>query len=220
LAVFVVLTGGEVKLLSAIQTLGSIAIAFSATVAFGVYLSTVRRHQREDARKVSETCLREALSVLEAAYDTFVRLGDAPPANDRLLWLSTARMIVRFQKLREKVTEPDHIAVVNENEENARLRFYVLFEENRENFTREYFCVGGDQNSGENIHPKSMGVIFSFSRWRADIPDPLQDIDDIELFARGALPIDQHGAKAYLEDFNEYWGRVQERRKSIDSEET
>jgi hypothetical protein len=220
LAVAIVFTAGEAKLLPAIQTLGSVAIAFSATVAFGVYLSTVRRHQQEDARKVSETYLQEALSVLEKSYETFVKMGDSPPANDRLVWLSTARMISRFHELRKKVTELDHVSVIAENEEYIRLKFYILLRENRGSFTRAYFCPSGDQYSEDNISRKSIAVIFAFTKWREDTPDPLDEIDDIELFARGALPVDQNGAEAYLEDFNEYWRKVQERRAAIESKKT
>ena len=143
LSIYIVLTAGEMKLLPAIQSIGSIATAFAAVIAFGVYVSTVRRHQEEDSRKTSETYLREALSVLEKAYETFIQQGDNPPANDRLLWLSTARMIVRFQKLRKKVTEKDHVAVADENEEYTRLKFYTLLKGNSNNFSREYFLPWG-----------------------------------------------------------------------------
>lgn len=215
LSIYIVLTAGEMKLLPAIQAIGSIATAFAAVIAFGVYLSTVRRHQEEDSRKTSETYLREALSVLEKAYETFIQQGDNPPANDRLLWLSTARMIVRFQKLRKKVTEKDHAAVADENEEYTRLKFYTLLGGNSNNFSREYFCPGDDQYSELNVERKSIAVIFGFSRWRGDIADPLETIDHIELYARGVLPIDQYGAKSYLEDFNKYWAKVQKRKDEL-----
>lgn len=215
LAVTIVVTVGEARLLPTIQTIGSIATAFAAIVAFIVYQATVRRHQKDDRRKASETYLREALSVLEKAYDTFTQRGDDPPENDRLLWLSTARMIVRFQKLRERVVEPDHAAVIDENEEYTRMKFSSLLNQNSKKFSREYFCPGGEQYDGINIHRKSMAVIFAFSRWRENIPDPLEAVDDVELFARGALPIDQFGAEAYLEDFPEYWEKVQERKIAL-----
>lgn len=217
LGVAVLLTAGEAQLLPTIQTIGSIATAFAATIAFAVYLSTVRRHQKEDSRKASETYMREALSVLEKAYETLTQQGDNPPANNRLLWLSSARMIVRFQKLREQVTESDHAKVVDENEEYVRLKFSILLRRNTANFTREYFCAGNNQYDGANIHRKSMALIFGFARWKKDIPDPLDAIDDIELFASGALPIDQFGAESYLEDFPEYWAKVQARKAALNA---
>ena len=161
--------------------------------------------------------MKEALSVLEKAYQTFTHKGTDPPANSRLLWISTARMIVRFQNLRERVSEADHVAVLDENEEYVRIKFYSLLDSNRKNFTREYFCPGSDQYDGINIQRKSMAVIFGFSRWRENMVDPLDSIDDVEVFARGALPIDQFGAETYLEDFPDYWGKVQERRTALEA---
>lgn len=211
----IVLTAGEAALLPSIQTIGSTAVAFSATVAFGVYLSNIRRHQQEDARKASETYLKESLSLLDKSYEIFVSEGASPPANDRLLWLSTARMIVRFQKMRQRILEADHIAVADENEEHTRLKFYTVLGRNKDNFNQEYFCPTGDRYSGDNIHRKSLAVVFSFARWREGMPDPLDEVDDIDLFARGALPIDQYGAEMYLESFVEYWQKVQEKKAQV-----
>jgi hypothetical protein len=215
-SVVIVLGAGEAALLPAIQTIGSIAVAFSAAIAFGIYLSNVRRHRQEDQRKASETYLEESISLLDKAYDIFVQAGTDAPANDRLLWFSTARMIVRFQKMRGRIAEADHIAVIDENEEYTRGRFSRLLRRNRDNFSRQYFCPSGDLYSADNVSRKSLAVVFGFARWKDDIPDPLSEVDDIELFARGALPIDQDGAESYLEDFEEYWQKVQERKAQID----
>ncbi|MCC7312416.1 MAG: hypothetical protein IT510_14350 [Sulfuritalea sp.] len=214
-SVGVVLGVGEVALLPAIQTIGSTAVAFSAIVAFCVYLSNIRRHRQEDKRKASETFLKESTSLLDRAYEIFVQDGMDPPANDRLLWLSTARMIVRFQKMRKRISEADHIAVVDENEEYARGRFSSLLRQNQDNFSREYFCSSSDLYCADNVSRKALVVVFGFARWREDIPDPLSEVDDIELLARGALPIDQYGAESYLEGYEDYWRKVQERKAQI-----
>jgi hypothetical protein len=217
LSVGIVLNVGEAALLPAIQTIGSIAVAFSATVAFGIYLSTVRRHQHDDAREASKTYLQESVSLLEKAYELFTQKGTDPPANDRLLWLSTARMIVRFQRMRERISEADHLSVVDENEEYVRLKFYTLLGRNQDNFTQAYFCPSGDLYSPDNVARNSIAVVFGFSRWRERTPDPISDVDDVELLARGALPIDQGGAQAYLEGYTEYWQKVKERKAQLEA---
>ena len=218
LAVFIVLQAGEADFFPALQTMGSIATAFSATIAFGLYMSTLKRHQKDDLRKQSETYMREALSVLEKSYETLVQQGDNPPANDRLLWLSTARMIVRFQNLRKKVTEKDYLAVIDENEENVRLKFHTLLNRNAGSFTYQYFCPEGRQYSGVNVNRNSMAVIFAFSRWKEDMADPLALVDDVDLYARGALPINQTGAKEFLEHYTDYWQKVQDRKEQINAD--
>lgn len=215
-SVGIVLTAGEVTLLPAIQIIGSIAVAFSAAIAFSIYRANVLRHRQEDDRKASETYLKESISLLDKAYEIFVQAGTDPPANDRLLWFSTARMIVRFQKMRKRISEADHIAVIDENEEYTRGRFSGLLRRNRDNFSRQYFCPSGDLYSANNVSRKSLAVVFGFARWREDIPDPLSEIDDVELFARGALPIDQYGAESYLEDSEKYWQKIQERKAQLD----
>lgn len=219
-SVIIVLTAGEAQLFPSIQMIGTIAVAFSATIAFGVYLSNVQRHQQEDARKASETYLAESLSLLNKAYEIFVREGADPPKNDRLLWLTTARMIVRFKKMRQRISEADHIAVADENEEHTRFKFYATLERNKVNFNYSYFCPTGKHCSGDNVHRKSLAVVFEFARWKEGMPDPLDEVDDIELFARGALPIDQHGAKSYLEGYTDYWHKVQERKAQIEAPST
>jgi hypothetical protein len=210
---------GTVQFLPAIQTIGSVATAFGATIAFVVYLTTVLRHRRDDQREESETYMQEALALLDKAYETFTRLGEDPPANDRLLWLSTARMIVRFQKLRKSVVDEDHRAVVEESEEYFRLKFYTLLNQNGSNFTSDYFRGGATHRyAAENIARRSIAIIFQFSRWKAGATDPLDSIDDVELFAKGALPIDQTGAEEYLEGFADYWQKVQDRKRALDAQ--
>lgn len=220
ISLVIVLTVGEALLLPTIQTIGSTAVAFSATIAFGVYLSNIQRHRQEDIRKASETYLKESLSLLDKTYDIFVQEGTDPPASDRLLWLTTARMIVRFQKMRQQIIEVDHIAIVNENEENTRFKFYMILGRNKANFSQQYFCPSGVQHGDANVHRKSLAVVFGFSRWKEDMLDPLDEVNDIELFARGALPIDQHGVEDYLEGYVEYWKKVQERKVQIEDNNT
>lgn len=219
-SVVIVLTAGEAQLLPSIQTIGSTAVAFSAIVAFCVYLANIRRHQQVDARESSETYLNESLSLLSKAYEIFVREGTDPPANDRLLWLTTARMIIRFQKMRQRIVEADHIAVVDENEEYTRFKFYTILERNKDNFSQQYFCPSGNHYSGDNVHRKSLAVIYGFACWKKDMPDPLDGVNDIELFARGNLPIYQYGTKEYLESYVDYWQKVQERKAQIEANNT
>lgn len=217
-SVVIVLTAGEAKLLPAIQTLGSTAVAFSAAVAFGLYLLNERRHQQEDKREASKTYLNESTALLDKAYNIFVQKGTDPPANDRLMWLSTARMIVRFQRMRVRISEADHIAVIDENEEYTRGRFSALLGGNKDKFTRKYFCPSVDLYSADNVSRKSIAIVFGFARWKSDIPDPLSEVDDIEILARGAIPIDQDGVISYLEDYVDYWAKVQARKSEIASE--
>tara|TARA_B100000959_G_scaffold136406_1_gene143357 strand:+ start:3110 stop:3844 length:735 start_codon:yes stop_codon:yes gene_type:complete len=206
--------------LATFQAIGSLAIAYSAIVAFFLYRLNLNRHKDEDAYKSSNTFLKEATNNLERAFEIFTDNGKniTPPRNDRLLWLTTARMILRFNKLRSRITKTEHIDIVDEHEEYWRFQFYKLLDENKSNFTKTYFNPSGKPHSGDCIARNSMAVIFSFVRWKEGAKDPMKEVDDKLLFAKGAIPIDQFGAIEFLEDYKKYWGEVEELKKKVNND--
>ena len=212
---------GESEALRAIQALGSIAVACSAVVAYRLYVASTNRHAQEDARNHSGAFLEESKKVLERAYEVFSRSGLHAPANDRLIWLSIARMLLRYQSLKVHITEPDHQQIMEENEEYQRLRFYVLLDRSRDKFDREYFLGAEDHpQDGEEIEEKSIAVIFNFTKWPDDRPDPIDYVDDIELFAQGSVPISYHGVEAHLSRRQKYWEAIQVRKQELHDAQT
>jgi len=196
--------------LPTIQAASSLAVACSALVAFVVYRSTVKRNNSEDTRKASEKYLSESVNLLERAYAIFTDSGVnvTPPRNDRLTWLSTARMIVRFKKMRSKIEVSEHLAIADEHVEYWRLQFYSLLRENRANLTLAYFQPSGDRYAGDMISRKSIAIIFHFAKWQEADVDPLDGVDDKELLADGAVPIDFTEVEMFLEQYEEYWSDV------------
>ena len=77
---------------------GCFTILGAGIVAVANLFNTRRERLAERKKQVSKGFLDEARLLLERAYETFTRCGTSAPKNDRELWLSTARMIVRFQK--------------------------------------------------------------------------------------------------------------------------
>lgn len=203
--------------LSVFQAIGSIAIAFSAIIAFSLYRLNLNRHKDEDSYKASQTFLNEAIKNLERAYEIFTDSGEnmSPPKNDRLLWLTTARMILRYEKLKSRITKDEHIDIVEEHEEYWRFQFYKLMDSNKINFTKAYFNPSGKSHSGDCVARNSMAVIFSFARWKEGAIDPMDKVNDKLLFAKGVVPIDQLGASSFLEDYEEYWEEVEKLRAEL-----
>jgi hypothetical protein len=203
--------------LAVFQAIGSLAVAGSAIAAFLIYRSNLSRHIAEDSRKASREFLEASISVLERIYEVFTDNGahESPPRNDRLLWLSTARMVLRFQELRSRITVDEHDNILTEHEEYWRFRFYKILDENKTNFTKRYFSGSGDNSGGHNIAFNSIAVIFSFAKWREGAEDPLKRVNDKLLFARGVLPISQYGALEYLKDFGCYWASVEKLRDKM-----
>ena len=205
----------SVTFLAAVQAAGSIAVAFSAITAYRLYRANLERHAQEDRRATSEEFLNESATLLERAYETFTRFGDRPPKNDRLLWLSTARMIRRFQRMREKITEPDHQAIADEHEEYVRLKFYTVLVASKYQLTLDYFLPDGDKYGGASIARASVAIIFDFSGWREGMEDPISVVDDKELFAKGVVPIDFLGVESFLSQYQKYWEQIQQRKAAL-----
>ena len=199
------------------QAVGSAAVGISAIVALSLYLVTVKRHQSEDARKASYEYLKEAKNILERAYEIFTDDGrnTTPPRNDRVTWLNTARMFLRYYRIKDKLNQEDHKEIVKQHEEYWRVQFYNLLRRNTPQFDLSYFRCGGGQYNPETIHRDSIGVIFDFARWYDDTEDPLKDADVITMFAKGALPLDQEGAHQYIESFEDYFQKIQSRKTEL-----
>jgi hypothetical protein len=191
-----------------IQAIGSLAILASATVALSLYQATTTRHLKEDKLRASETFLSETKALLEKTYELFSGGNDGnPPENSRVMWLTVARMIVRYQKLKELITEPPHIEIIEENEELWRYKFYSLLDRNSEALSRNYFNSPEHRHGGNKTDRKSIAVIFDFAAWKGK--DPLDDIDDIQLFADRVQLHNHFGLHAYLQE-DGYWDKVLE----------
>lgn len=107
------------------QTFGSLAVACSALIAFFLYRETRVKNASEQRARSSELYLKEAVHLLEKSYLRFLDEGRVEtPRNDRALWLTVARMILRYKKVKDLVTEPYHKIVLDEHEEYWRYGFY------------------------------------------------------------------------------------------------
>ena len=206
--------------LATFQAIGSLAIACSAIVAFFIYRDNTNRHIKDDKYRASEIFLNESIKVLERSFEMFTdnRENVSPPRNDRLLWLTTARMMLRFKILRSNVSEKEHVEICDEHEEYWRFQFYNLLAANKDNFTKEYYNPNGAIHSGGCIARNSMAVIFDFSRWNEEVSDPMDEVNDKELFAKGAIPITQFGAVEFLEENEKYWGEVQKIKAALEND--
>jgi hypothetical protein len=195
---------------------------FGATIGFcgALYVNYRQREydkkqREEDKRKeVSKAFLDESLVLLERAYETFTRLGTNPPSNDRVLWLSAARMMVRFRKMRGRLTESEHCEIADEHEEYWRLRFYTLIQDNKKNFTMSYLAPRDDVSEADVVPRRAIAVIFDFANWKEGMEDPLDVVDEKELFARGAVPIDFFHVIEFLERYETFWKKVMRIRES------
>lgn len=189
-----------------IQAIGALAILASATVALSLYRATTRRHIEEDNFKSSEAFMSEAKNLLEKTHDLFCGGHDGElPDNSRVLWLTVARMIVRYNKIKTLIKAPSHIDIIEENEEYWRYKFYSLLDSHSAALSRDYFMSPEDPHGGNKIDKKSIAVIFDFAAWKG--PDPLDKIDDIRLFADRIQLHNHLSLHGYLQE-DGYWDKV------------
>jgi hypothetical protein len=207
----------NIPFLQIAQATGSIAVGISAIVALNLYRTTLNRHESEDKRNRSKEYLSQAIVAIERSYDIFTdnEENTEPPRNDRALWLTAARFIIRFRRLKEKITEPDHIDVISEHEEYWRNKYATLLSKNKSKFDLVYFMPNGNNYGGEVVQRDSIGVVFDFARWPEDNDDPLHGVDVIEMYARGAIPIDFFGIEEYIEKYVSYHEKIEKRKNEI-----
>jgi hypothetical protein len=199
-----------------IQAMGSLAILASASVAVSLYRATTQRHIKEDAFKASEAFLSEAKTQLEKTYQLFSGGNDDNlPENSRVMWLTVARMIVRYRKLNELIKEKPHREIIEENEEFWRYKFYSLLDRNSDALSRDYFNSPEHRHGGNKKDRKSIAVIFDFAAWQGE--DPLDDINSIELFADRIQLHNHFGLHAYLQE-NGFWDKVLEAQSNNNKE--
>lgn len=208
----------DIPFLQIAQATGSLAVGISAIVGLFLYEATVKKHKYEGTRNASKVYLSEAVNILERAYDIFTDKGCNiyPPRNNRLLWLTTARMFLRYYRIKQRISQDDHCTIVKEHEEYWRVQFYNILDRNKSNFDLRYFQPSGNKYHGDNIQRDSIGVIFDFARWYDDSEDPLPNTDVISMYAKDAVPSDQVGVQEFIEQYDQYFAKIQERKKELD----
>lgn len=181
--------------LIAIQAIGSLAILVSAIVALCAYRSNL-------SYQASKAFLEESIKILERALGIFTGNGkDSLPKNDRVVWLTTARMLLRFKNMRSKITAPEHQEIYEEHEEFTRFQINRIFEDNKEKFTEEYFNPYQKEYLSYSIEPKSIGVIYDFARWDKK-EDPINQVNEQRIFDKQNFPTRYSGVRGYLRKYH------------------
>jgi len=154
-----------------------------------------------DKNNADDKELLEQLKLsLQQAFDSiaYEGEGDYSLLKDRLGWLTGARHIVRYQKLRNRLKTDLHKIICDEQEEFWRHKFYVLLQKipNAEFFTR----TNSVTEQEENISPESAAVIYAFSKWKKDASDPLDSFSLEQIVAQYDLFSPMH---AHFRDYIE-----------------
>lgn len=180
----------------------------SIWVALRGYALNRKKMQEDRIRDSDRELLSQAQKSLQWAYDTLTDNGASiPPKSDRLNWLTCARHLLRTQRLSQKIESDTYRIIFDEIEEFWRQKFYVALND-RCFSSLSYFTQDDDKLlDGSQLEPVSAAVVYRFTKWREDRPDPVDSISLDSLHPdefRGYFGI---GFRRYLE-------KIASRRKS------
>jgi len=170
---------------------GSAIAAIAAVVGIFLTLHTFKKTQHD---KQSDAILAQCEKSLEAAYDVLTGGGSSiPPERNRLNWLTSARHILRYKKLKQSLTG-SHLLICDEIEEFWRYRFYVAVEKLQDNYSYYQAPVTPDPDMRSTIQSKSALVILAFSDWPENRIDPLAEVQAKSLFNGHSALLWKHAA--------------------------
>lgn len=166
---------------------------------------TYRRNQNIHNDKM---LLEQAILSLERAYDVLTDKKQSinPPNNNRLNWLTSARFILRYKKLKSSLKVDVYKTICEQQEEYWRHQFFLLTQDEKK-YNIDYFSqnqqIGFDHVNW--LNPKSLVVIFSFSKWNPKNPDPLDEINPSKYLDNDLLPKNHQDLKTYIDNYNELY---------------
>jgi hypothetical protein len=134
-------------------------------------------------RVASEEYLENATDLLSKSYEILDTTKDerGVPKNNRINWLTAARLIRTSESIAELLTEESHKRIWQEKKEYWRGRLRDLIYPNRDGFPQTYFAekpelmIGWSNDDQEPLSEKSLVVLYRFIQWQ--IKDPLSNED-------------------------------------------
>ncbi|MEN5033842.1 hypothetical protein [Pseudomonas sp. TWI929] len=201
--------GGALKvqtmqLADCIQVVIMLFIAGTMVVGIGSY-----RHEKEYSQ--SATNLESALSLIDRAASVLV--SDGRLTNDRVAWVTCARLISRAEALSSKITTETHNLIFEAERDFQRHKFHDLLRLDGDEICGAFFCGGVQgQTIGEVVsspaHPEGgrswiptriINVVYTFMSFPVGYEDPLRTAEDFGVKERNRLfNLGHEGVREYL----------------------
>ncbi len=145
----------------------------------------------------NQLLLEQAVKSLERAYEALTDKGRSvsPPAADRLNWLTAARHIVRYKKIKAKIVcAKIHKLLCEEHEEYWRHQFYLCLKDSS-TLPLGYYQSGP-------IEPQSAIIVHGFAEWPGSMRDPIDVTDTDKILRETPVILKRNfGLRFYLESF-------------------
>ncbi|MEH0772349.1 hypothetical protein [Vibrio alginolyticus] len=154
----------------------AISVLLGASTAITVWLSN-------QVRQNSEDLLEETKHYYEKSYETLNVLGeDGFPKNQRIRWLTAARLLSVAEKLHKQIPLSSHKKLCEEAREYWRHKFYDLLLPNKQGPNKNYFAEdikfldSYRAKDPEPLELNSVLMIFRFVEWQDSREDPLENV--------------------------------------------
>jgi hypothetical protein len=156
----------------------------AGTMCVGIWVQ-----RRNEAFAQSREFLENALSLINKAKDV-LKGPDGSPTNDRISWVTAARLLTRAQNIARLITAKPHLIIYEAEHDYQRHCFGDLLRHNRELLSASFFC--GAQNPrmpighavydpsqkpyGQKwIPPRIVAVVYRFFQYPERYEDPLEE---------------------------------------------
>lgn len=157
----------------------------------------------------SQKFLDQATLSLERAYEALSNGGQEiqPPAPDRLNWLTAARHIEQYRRLKKLIKCEEHQLVCEEQEEYWRHKFHVCLNTSRP-LLLDYYNERLRPERQLGIEPSSAIIIHDFAKWPDGKEDPIDSADIDSILKRGKVLQGNIGLRSYLETLPRYREKI------------
>jgi hypothetical protein len=197
----------QIPLPEAIQV--AILIFIAGTMFVGIW-----SNRRDHEFSQSEAYLENAVALINKALEVLTT-AEAGPTNDRVTWVTAARLLTRAEAISDRISVEAHKAIFQAEHDYQRHRFANLLRLDGKSLPAAFF-VGGDQvkpgTIGEAAHHPSqvkdgghwipvriLAVVYRFFQYPEGYEDPL---DRASLFSEAELDrlwlLDQRGVCDYV----------------------
>ena len=160
--------------ISSIPEIGPLLVAAGVLTALIAFLLNLRRARSEDFLKASTEMLEKAFEMLAPEENAL------EPTNNRLSWLSAARLVATAEKLSADITENSHELIYKEKKEYWRTRFYeLIFPSPPEGLPGLFYAENPKHMIAHSggirvpLSEKSLAFLYRFIRWPDDTRDPI-----------------------------------------------
>ncbi|WP_237360842.1 hypothetical protein [Vibrio marisflavi] len=154
----------------------AVSVLLGASTAIMVWLSN-------QVRQNSEDLLKESKLYYEKSYITLnVTNKDGLPKNERMRWLTAARLLKVAEKLGNQIPIKSHKMLHIEDQEYWRQKFHDLLLPNKQGPAKKYFAedikllFSYTRRDPEPLDLQSILVIFEFVEWNESRLDPIPSI--------------------------------------------